>query len=314
MLVLVAAVFAMHWDDISAGVIQSTVMESAVIVAVGLALAMRSALRAARLLVRGDRIESANGLTGRADAVHTVDDIELYYVYRKTSGGWGRAQGAPWMVRVAYRDGQHDDVHATSRNMKRLVAYLADRRVLRVNTPPADDEQSTTDWARTTERTGTGARIVVKVCAIILTIVASAGTLYFAQQLRVMGRSPSWPTVQGRVTFSTVRSNGRSTPSTVYTPTVRYTYRVGGRAFEGTHVAFGVYRTTDAELAHEVSAHYAAGTTVMVHYDPERPSDAVLQLKPDRMRWSKLMLSVCILCFGLFGVFARLPRYREAPV
>lgn len=314
MLILAAAVLAMHWDDISAGVIQSALVDAAVIVAVGLAFAMWNALVSTRVLVREDRVESANGLTGRVYAVHEADDIELCYVYRKTSVGRQYARTSPWTVRVAYRDGHYDDLAATAQSAKRLVAYLADRRVPRVDAPPADDEQSTTDWARITDRTGTGARIVGRACALLLTIVAAAAALYFAQQLRATGRSVSWPTVPGRVIDSGVRWNGRSGPSAVYTPEVRYAYRVGGRTFGGTRIAFGVYRTTDADLAHDVSAHYAVGTTVAVHYDPERPSFAVLQLKPDRMRWSNLVLSFCILCVGLYGLFVRTPPYRQPPV
>ena len=124
----------------------------------------------------------------------------------------------------------------------------------------------------------------------------------------------SWPTVPGRVIYSAVHSNGRPAPSTVYTPAVRYAYRVAGRTYEGTHIAFGVYRTTDAELARDVHAHYPVGTPAPVYYNPAKPSMAVLQLKPDRMRWSYLILSVCILCFGLYGLFVRIRPYRQPPV
>jgi hypothetical protein len=314
MLLLVAAAFAMHWGDVSAGVLQPAVVDAAIIVAVGVAIAIWNALQSTRLLVRDDRIESADGFTGRVFAVHQADDIELCYVYRKTAGRRRIARAAPWTVRVAYRDGQYDDVDAAAQNTKRLVAYLADRRVPRVDAPPVDDEQSTTDWARTTERTGRGTRIVTRVCALTTAIIAAAATIYLVQQLQATSRSSSWPTVPGRVIYSTVRADGRLSQSTVYTPEVRYLYRVGGRTFEGTHIAFGVYRTTDADLARDVNAQYAVGTTAAVYYNPDKPSMAVLQLKPDRMRWSALMLAACILCLGLYGLFVRIPPYRQPPV
>ena len=87
-------------------------------------------------------------------------------------------------------------------------------------------------------------------------------------------RSPAaaWPEVRGTVLSATVQvsANGRARHET---PLVLYSYRVGGREFQGSRVYAGA-RTRQAA---DVVARYPAGSCVQVFYDPSDPTRSALE-------------------------------------
>jgi uncharacterized membrane protein len=95
-----------------------------------------------------------------------------------------------------------------------------------------------------------------------------------------------WPVATGRIVTSTVEhyrtrvGGARSgTLTTFYEPVVEYSYRVDGREYHSTQLSFGGRVAGSEELAQAKASHYPPGTEVVVHYDPENPSNAVLDLK-----------------------------------
>ena len=67
--------------------------------------------------------------------------------------------------------------------------------------------------------------------------------------------------------------------ATFYEPVVEYSYRVNGREYHSTQLSFGGRVAGSEELAQAKAAQYPANTEVVVHYDPDAPSNAVLDLK-----------------------------------
>lgn len=94
--------------------------------------------------------------------------------------------------------------------------------------------------------------------------------------------SKSWPTVQGQVLTSTIvqhestDSDGAS--STSYEPLVEYRYSVIGSPLIGKKIAFGANQFT-YNTAQKIISRYPPGAAVQVHYNPEKPSQSVLETK-----------------------------------
>lgn len=91
----------------------------------------------------------------------------------------------------------------------------------------------------------------------------------------------AWPTVPGTVIRSEVVTHedydSESNASTSYEPVVAYQYSVMGRAMTGTRIAYGANRFSYKKCA-EICAGYPSGAQVMVHYNPEKITDATLEV------------------------------------
>lgn len=93
-------------------------------------------------------------------------------------------------------------------------------------------------------------------------------------------RSRGWPTTDGDVVSTTIRTSSSQADAAgrTYFPRVRYEYTVGDREYVGSRLSFGGtsgYGTRRA--AEEAIDQYEEGTDVAVHFDPDRPGLAVLQ-------------------------------------
>ncbi len=95
--------------------------------------------------------------------------------------------------------------------------------------------------------------------------------------------SLSWPHTQGKVLESYVRQDTRedfedNTTTVVYFPEVRYGYTVNGEEYVGRQISFGgVPGGTRPSLAQKVVDRYPEGAEVTVYYNPDKPSEAVLE-------------------------------------
>lgn len=91
----------------------------------------------------------------------------------------------------------------------------------------------------------------------------------------------NWPETSGSILKAWVEedvnrdSDGRTDRD--YTPRVEYQYQVDGRTFTGQQLSFGFQRVygTDTEAWRALEA-YPIGGSVSVYYNPEKPSEAVL--------------------------------------
>lgn len=86
----------------------------------------------------------------------------------------------------------------------------------------------------------------------------------------------AWPTVPGKTTHLAIDEHPGSEGGTSYEVKVKYTYTVGGVAYEGSRLAFG-YGGSSGRDAHErIYQKLQAAKTVAVHYDPSEPSVSCL--------------------------------------
>ncbi|HXX93334.1 MAG TPA: DUF3592 domain-containing protein [Planctomycetota bacterium] len=95
------------------------------------------------------------------------------------------------------------------------------------------------------------------------------------------------------------RDNGRDYQVTYYYPRIAYHYDVGKRTVASTRHTYDESRFSDSTYASRIIAEYPAGKKVAVYYDPENPSDSVLELGlPPTMTWRLL----CIRPFWAAGI------------
>jgi hypothetical protein len=120
------------------------------------------------------------------------------------------------------------------------------------------------------------------------------GIIYAAR--RGVAKAANWSSTMGTVTFSTVerRSSGDGYS---YYPVVNYSYQVMGQMLQGNKIVPGL--AVGGSGANKVVARYPAGAQVMVYYDPNNPSDAVLERgMPGYIKWLwvTLILTDLFLC------------------
>lgn len=139
--------------------------------------------------------------------------------------------------------------------------------------------------------------VIVPAALLTLGVVFLIGTALAAMLLRQAWLSfehESWKKASGLVTVSQLVPD-REPGSTVQGRHMvfRYTYTVGGRAYEG--VAFSM--RTPPPPPRKIVREFPPGRRVTVHYDPGAPSNSVLRLDP-------IACKPLLLGFGVFGVVA----------
>jgi hypothetical protein len=134
------------------------------------------------------------------------------------------------------------------------------------------------------------------ILGIVLLILNAVffGIIFFMR--RKMAQVSQWPSTMGTVAMSTIerRSSGEGGYSDY--PVVQYAYQVNGQAYQSLKLAPGP--EVGGSGARKVVAKYPAGAQVMVFYNPQNPSDAVLEKKAPAqwLMWLLLLIFDCALC------------------
>lgn len=119
---------------------------------------------------------------------------------------------------------------------------------------------------------------------------------------RKMNAVQSWASTMGTVLASYLERRSSSDGSTNY-PVVQYSYQVGGQMYQGAKIAPGM--DVGGTGAGKVVNRYPQGAQVMVFYDSNNPSDAVLEKKAPAqwLIWLLLVIFDVMLC-GMAIAFA----------
>ena len=145
---------------------------------------------------------------------------------------------------------------------------------------------------------------------IFVLVLLALGTYLIVFSLRSKKKaeaSQGWPSVAGTMTLSEVKQsinrNEDGIESISYYPAVEYTYQYAGQSFTSKRLQFGgVQGQKNSTNAQKVLARYPQGGSVTVYYNPENPSEAVLERQAGGSKVSLvigiilLVLSVCIAC------------------
>jgi hypothetical protein len=148
--------------------------------------------------------------------------------------------------------------------------------------------------------------LFILVFLVMLNIIGLAVIFYMR---RKMSQASGWPSTNGVVTASSVeaRSSGEDEGFTDY-PVVRYSYQVGGQAFQGNRIALGP--ETGGSGARKTVARYATGAPVTVFYNPQNPAEAILEKKApaQALIWIILGLFDCVICAAIPLVWWAIPN------
>jgi hypothetical protein len=94
--------------------------------------------------------------------------------------------------------------------------------------------------------------------------------------------SENWPSVQGAVLSSEIITRTEREPDShfddyYYTPKVSYNYTVNGNGHTSDRIAFIVSEEVVKNEVQKIIDNYPVGKTVTVYYNPDNPSEAVLE-------------------------------------
>jgi len=134
----------------------------------------------------------------------------------------------------------------------------------------------------------------------IIIILSFCGTLFIFDAIflgmifftrRKVAQASSWPSTMGTVVFSNIEWRRGSKGGSVAYPVVQYTYQVIGQAYQGDKIMPGP--EVGGSGAHKVVARYPMGAQVMVYYNPENPSEALLERgMPGFIKWLWIILVI----------------------
>src|SRR5215211_4993315 len=128
---------------------------------------------------------------------------------------------------------------------------------------------------------------------LILNVIFLAIIFFMRRRMATVSQ---WPSTMGTVNTSYLERRHSSDSGSTDYPVVQYSYQVGGQAYQGMKVAPGP--EVGGTGASKVAARYPAGAQVMVFYNPQNPSDAVLETKAPAqwLMWLLLIIFDCSLC------------------
>jgi hypothetical protein len=146
---------------------------------------------------------------------------------------------------------------------------------------------------------------------ILILLGAVFCVIAYVRQRQLASASARWPTVAGMITTSDVieeaieekDNDDKSRNRMIYRYQVdlRYAYQVGKRDFVGTAANWGATAIYGLrEVAEKAAGQYHKGQPVTVHYDPDRPGQAVLE--PDDRQGSLAPLIAAAICAVFGGV------------
>jgi hypothetical protein len=139
--------------------------------------------------------------------------------------------------------------------------------------------------------------LIITIAAIIFALVILniifLAIIFFMR--RKMAAVNQWPSTMGTVVSSGIDRRSSSDGYTDY-PSVQYSYRVNGQPYQGAKIAPGM--EVGSTGAGKVVARYPAGAQVMVFYNPQNPSEAVIERKAPAhwLMWLILVIFDCSLC------------------
>ena len=138
--------------------------------------------------------------------------------------------------------------------------------------------------------------LVVGIIGFVLLVFNAVflGVIFFMR--RKMAAVSQWPSTMGAVNSSYLERRSSSEGGSTHYPVVQYSYQVGGQTYQSTKLAPGP--EVGGTGASKVVARYPEGAQVMVFYNPENPSDAVLERKAPAqwLMWLLLIVFDCVLC------------------
>lgn len=132
--------------------------------------------------------------------------------------------------------------------------------------------------------------VLLSICgSLVIFDAIFLGIILFTR--RKVSKASTWPSTLGTVTESRIQMRSNSDGGRTSYPLVRYAYQIMGRAYESLKVMPGM--DVGGSGAHRVVSRYPVGAQVMVYYNPENPSEALLERSmPGHIKWFWIILAI----------------------
>ena len=102
------------------------------------------------------------------------------------------------------------------------------------------------------------------------------------------------------VTYGTVLDSRLNQTADSFEPYVKYSYEVGGKNYTNDRFYAVNYLSEDEKYSEKLIAPYSAGKSVPVYFNPQNPSDAVLEKRSTL--FIDILWMVVTMCFIFVGV------------
>jgi hypothetical protein len=120
-------------------------------------------------------------------------------------------------------------------------------------------------------------------------------------EFRTSRASSDWPSVEGQVVAAMVETkvdHDEDGTTTSYSPRITYTYSVSGQQYASDQVVIGARRHYPSQARAEAKLAYQPGQQVTVYYNPDKPSQAVLEVGATRGAWGTLLIGIVFTILG----------------
>jgi hypothetical protein len=140
--------------------------------------------------------------------------------------------------------------------------------------------------------------LIIAIVAIVFVLfILNAiflGVIFFMR--RMMATVSKWPSTMGTLVTSRIEQRSSSEGGYPDYPVVQYSYQVSGQTYQWMKLAPGP--EVGGSGARKVVAKYPAGAQVMAFYNPQNPSEAMLERKAPAqwLMWLLLVVFDCALC------------------
>lgn len=125
-------------------------------------------------------------------------------------------------------------------------------------------------------------------------------------QARRGSTSAGWPRVIGNVISSEAPMSPATDDGPASSAYVRYRYEVGGREYRGDRLRFGsMFGSSDLGAQSDV-LDYRPGRTVQVAYNPDDPSDSVLEPGAPAVLWIATIVAYSMLLYAVIRMWTHL--------
>jgi len=114
---------------------------------------------------------------------------------------------------------------------------------------------------------------------VAIAVIGGIFWLIISASAKKNKEAASWPQVPGKIISSEVQAVRDPQDNTFsYEPNIVYTYTVDGQTLTGNRVHFTAFRSTSKAKPQQTVDKYPAGADVTVHYNPQKPREAVLEI------------------------------------
>lgn len=137
----------------------------------------------------------------------------------------------------------------------------------------------------------------------VIAVVAALFVAWLITRITIAKKSKHWSSIDGVLSEVAILKEHRGEDGSSYFPAVKYQYKISGNEYSSNRLSYGVFWFWRYdEVTSEISG-MNLGQTVVVYYDPIRPTNSVLIRGHGRYDIWILVWAVCLLLVSMGSIF-----------